>query len=43
MPLKSDITIDACAFDAKAISERTHAQNESLIEIQKKMPKWYEV
>jgi hypothetical protein len=43
MPLKSDITIDTSAFDDNAISEQTHALNASLMEIQKKMPKWYEV
>jgi len=43
MPLKSDITIDISALDQNAISERTHAQNEGLIALQKKTPKWYEV
>jgi hypothetical protein len=43
MPLKSDITFDTSKLDSNAISPETTALNESLMELGRKGPKWYEV
>jgi acetyl esterase/lipase len=43
MPLKSDITFDTSKLDPNAISPETTALNESLMELGRKGPKWYEV
>ena len=43
MPLKSDLALNASALDPKQIAEKTTAFNESLIELGRRGPKWYEV
>ncbi len=43
MPIKSDITINAAAFDPAATPKATAEMNENLQKMMAGQPRWYEV